>query len=39
VFVANAAGVEELDAFDVRVAKVVAAFRKRRSGFDPAKAS
>ena len=34
-FVANAAEAEELDAFDARVAKVVAAVRERRYGFDP----
>ena len=38
-FVANAAEAEELDAFDARVAKVVAAVRERRYGFDPTKAS
>ena len=37
-FVANAAEAEELDAFDARVAKVVAAVRERRYGFDPTKA-
>ncbi|GIH20772.1 amidohydrolase family protein [Rugosimonospora africana] len=36
-FVANAAEAEELDAFDARVAKVVAAVRERRYGFDPTK--
>jgi imidazolonepropionase-like amidohydrolase len=39
VFVPNAAEAEELDAFDARVAKVVAAVRERRYGFDPTKAS
>ncbi|MFF3951012.1 amidohydrolase family protein [Streptomyces sp. NPDC001902] len=34
-FVADAAETEELDAFDARVAKVVAAVRDRRYGFDP----
>jgi imidazolonepropionase-like amidohydrolase len=38
-FVANAAEAEELDAFDARVAKVVAAVRERRYGFDPTRAS
>jgi imidazolonepropionase-like amidohydrolase len=38
-FVANAAEAEELDAFDARVAKVVAAVRERRYGFDPTEAS
>jgi imidazolonepropionase-like amidohydrolase len=38
-FVANAAEAEELDAFDARVAKVVAAVRERRYGFDPTKVS
>jgi hypothetical protein len=38
-FVANAAEAEELDAFDARVAKVVAAVRERRYGSDPTKAS
>jgi imidazolonepropionase-like amidohydrolase len=38
-FVANAAEAEELDAFDARVAKVMAAVRERRYGFDPTKAS
>jgi hypothetical protein len=38
-FVANPAEAEELDAFDARVAKVVAAVRERRYGFDPTKAS
>ena len=38
-FVANAAEAEELDAFDARVAKVVAAVRERRYGFDPTKAA
>ena len=37
-FVANAAEAEELDAFDARVAKVVAAVRERRYGFDPSSA-
>ncbi|MFD8073370.1 amidohydrolase family protein [Streptomyces sp. NPDC059718] len=37
-FVADAAEAEELDAFDARVAKVVAAVRDRRYGFDPNKA-
>ncbi|MDX2708360.1 amidohydrolase family protein [Streptomyces sp. PA03-6a] len=37
-FVADAAETEELDAFDARVAKVVAAVRDRRYGFDPNKA-
>ena len=37
--VANAAEAEELDAFDARVAKVVATVRERRYGFDPTKAS
>jgi adenine deaminase len=37
--VANAAEAEELDAFGARVAKVVAAVRERRYGFDPTKAS
>jgi hypothetical protein len=32
-------GAEELDAFDARVAKVAAAVRGRRYGFDPARAS
>jgi hypothetical protein len=38
-FVANAAEAEELDAFDARVAKVVAAVRERRYGFDPCAAA
>jgi imidazolonepropionase-like amidohydrolase len=38
-FVASAAEAEELDAFDARVARVVAAVRERRYGFDPTKAS
>jgi imidazolonepropionase-like amidohydrolase len=38
-FVANAAEAEELAAFDARVAKVVAAVRERRYGFDPPRAS
>ena len=38
-FVANAAEAEEVDAFDAQVAKVVAAVRERRYGFDPTKAS
>ena len=38
-FVASAAEAEELDAFEARVAKVVAAVRERRYGLDPAKAS
>ncbi|MDX3076942.1 amidohydrolase family protein [Streptomyces sp. NPDC088354] len=37
-FVANAAETAELDAFDARVAKVVAAVRARRYGFGPPKA-
>ena len=37
-FVANAAEAEELDAFDARVARGVAAVRERRYGVDPAKA-
>ncbi|GAA5198293.1 amidohydrolase family protein [Rugosimonospora acidiphila] len=37
-FVADASEAEELDAFDARVAKVVAAVRERRYGFDPTKA-
>jgi imidazolonepropionase-like amidohydrolase len=37
-FVANAAEAEELDAFDARVAAVVAAVRERRYGVDPTKA-
>lgn len=38
-FAANPAEAEALDAFDARVAKVVAAVRERRYGFDPTKAS
>jgi imidazolonepropionase-like amidohydrolase len=38
-FVASAAEAEELDAFDARVARVVAAVRERRYGVDPTKAS
>jgi imidazolonepropionase-like amidohydrolase len=38
-FIANAAEAEELNAFDARVAKVVAAVRERRYGSDPTKAS
>jgi imidazolonepropionase-like amidohydrolase len=38
-FIANAAEAEELDAFDARVAKVVAAVRERRYGIDPTEAS
>jgi imidazolonepropionase-like amidohydrolase len=38
-FVANAAEAAELDAFHARVAKVVAAVRERRYGFDPTRAS
>lgn len=38
-FVASAAEAEELDAFDARVAKVVAAVRERRYGLDPTRAS
>ena len=34
-FVASAAEAEQLDAFNARVAKVVAAVRERRSNFDP----
>ena len=34
-FVASAAEAQQLDAFDARVAKVVAAVRERRSNFDP----
>ncbi|MGB6578101.1 MAG: amidohydrolase family protein [Streptosporangiaceae bacterium] len=37
-FAASAAETEQLDAFDAQVAKVVAAVRERRSGFDPRKA-
>ncbi|MEU4093016.1 amidohydrolase family protein [Streptomyces sp. NPDC026673] len=37
-FVANPAEAAELDAFDARVAKVVAAVRDRRYGLDPKKA-
>ena len=35
----SAAEAEELDAFDARVARVVAAVRERRYGFDPTKSS
>ncbi|WP_431967203.1 amidohydrolase family protein [Actinacidiphila sp. bgisy160] len=38
VFVPDMAEAEELDAFDARVAKAVAAVRERRYGFDPDKA-
>jgi imidazolonepropionase-like amidohydrolase len=38
-FVPNAAEAEELAALDARIAKVVAAVRDRRYGFDPTKAS
>ena len=37
-FVPNAAEAEQLDAFDARVAAVVAAVRARRSGFHPRQA-
>jgi imidazolonepropionase-like amidohydrolase len=37
-FVANTAEAEELDAFNARVAKVVAAVRERRYGSDPTRA-
>ncbi len=37
-FVADAAEAEALDAFDARVATVVAAVRERRYGFDPSAA-